>query len=130
MDKKQKSLHKLRRADILLAAVPIVCALALLAFLHCTRTDGAVAVVTVEGRETARYALDRDTETEIEGVGGTNHLVITNGTVGMTNADCPDKLCVKQGSIRYDGESIVCLPHKVVVTIESEEKPDVDAYSG
>ncbi len=40
----------------------------------------------------------------------------------MDKADCPDKLCVKQGKISKSGESIICLPHKVVVKISAEER--------
>ena len=40
----------------------------------------------------------------------------------MKEADCPDKYCVKQGKIKNVGETIVCLPHKVVVEIEKTSK--------
>jgi hypothetical protein len=38
----------------------------------------------------------------------------------MTQADCPDKLCVHQKAISATGETIVCLPNKVVVEIAGE----------
>ena len=39
------------------------------------------------------------------------------GEVWLSEADCPNLLCVKTGKIRYAGQSIVCLPHKVAVRI-------------
>ena len=38
----------------------------------------------------------------------------------MTEADCPDKICVNTGKISKIGETIVCLPHRVVVEIQGE----------
>ena len=37
----------------------------------------------------------------------------------MAEADCPDRLCVRRGPVRYAGETIICLPHKLVVTVRS-----------
>lgn len=47
----------------------------------------------------------------------------------MTSADCPDHLCVKQKAISKGGESIICLPNKVVVTVKSDMKSDIDSIS-
>ena len=40
----------------------------------------------------------------------------------MTSADCPDHLCVKQKVISKEGESIICLPNKVVVTVKKRHE--------
>ena len=52
-----------------------------------------------------------------------NILVIKNGQVSVSEASCPDQICVHHKKIEHEGESIVCLPHKFVVTI-SHEKMD------
>ena len=57
----------------------------------------------------------------------TNTLVIENGAARVVEASCPDQICVNQGAVRYEGESIVCLPHKLVVTVEGGRPNDVDA---
>ena len=59
----------------------------------------------------------------------TNTLVIKGGVADMTSADCPDHLCVKQKAISKEGESIICLPNKVVVTVKSNMKSDIDSIS-
>lgn len=53
----------------------------------------------------------------------TNTLVIKGGVADMTSADCPDHLCVKQKAISKEGESIICLPNKVVVTVKATRNP-------
>ena len=45
----------------------------------------------------------------------------------MIDANCPDKLCVKQKSISKNNENIICLPNKVIVEVESEENSEYDA---
>ena len=55
-----------------------------------------------------------------------NTLVIKDEMADMIFADCPDQICVKHAPISNVGETIICLPNKVVVTIESltgNEKP-------
>jgi hypothetical protein len=56
-------------------------------------------------------------------------ISIKKGTVRVLKSTCPKKLCVKQGSIQYVNQSLVCLPHKVVITIVApqQEKAAVDA---
>ena len=77
---------------------------------------GATAVVTVDGVERYRCSLFVEKEIEID---DTNILVIKDGAADMITADCPDQICVKHTPISNAGETIICLPNKVVVTIES-----------
>ena len=60
---------------------------------------------------------------------GTNEVHIENEGVYMAKAKCPDKLCVHQGRISKAGQSIICLPNKIIVEIVGK-KSDVDAVSG
>ena len=77
------------------------------------RGTASVAVVSVNGQTL------QDADLIIEGVnGGTNHLVIRDGAVSITEASCPDKICVHEGAKREKGEAITCLPNKVIITIK------------
>lgn len=91
---------------------------------------GAQVVVTVDGEEYGRYSLNEDTEVpiELEGV-TTNLLIIKDGEADMTEADCPDKLCVHQKAISKNHETIVCLPNKVVVEITGSEESGFDTIA-
>jgi hypothetical protein len=62
----------------------------------------------------------------IDTLPGTNTLVIENGDVFMEDADCLDKICVKTGHIHNPGDTIVCLPHKLVVEIKGEGPVETD----
>jgi hypothetical protein len=49
---------------------------------------------------------------------GSNIVIIKDGVVFMNEADCKNQICVKSGKISKKGESIVCLPNKVIVEIK------------
>ena len=106
-----------KRGDIVLIVGCLLAALICCGLWLLIRRDGAAVIVEQDGRETARYALTEDRTVRIEGQGGYNLLVIEGGEVWLSEADCPNLLCVKTGKIRYAGQSIVCLPHKLAVRI-------------
>ncbi len=94
-----------------------------------TSADNATVRISVDGTLYGTYDLDTDQEIDIQ---GTNTCVISEGRVYMSDADCPDHLCVKTGSIAAPPASIVCLPNKVVIEIEKsadsiQEEPDAVA---
>ena len=105
------------RGDIGLIGGCLLAALILCGLWLALRRGGGTVIVEQDGRETARYALHEDRTVKIEGAAGYNILVIEGGEVWLSEADCPNLLCVKTGKIRYAGQSIVCLPHKVAVRI-------------
>ena len=50
--------------------------------------------------------------------GGWNEITIKDGSICISDADCPDKTCVKTGLLRSESLPIVCLPHKLVIQLE------------
>lgn len=109
--------NRRRRNDLVLLTGCLLAALVLGGLWLLLRQGGRFVVVEQSGRETARYALGEDRTERIESEGGYNLLVIEGGEVYLREADCPNLLCVKTGKIRYAGQSIVCLPHKLAVRI-------------
>ena len=55
--------------------------------------------------------------------------MIKDGEARMEWADCPDQICVDHRAVSRNGESIICLPNQVVVTVASSEESDVDAVA-
>ena len=81
---------------------------------------------TVDGEVFGTYGLTEDQTVEID---DTNRLVIKDGEARMEWADCPDQICVDHRAVSRNGESIICLPNQVVVTVASSEERDVDAVA-
>ena len=113
---------KIKRDIMLIATLIIVCAAVFLIINFVVKKDGITAAVKVDGNIVYMLPLDKNASFTVEGYhGGSNTVVIENGTVYMKDADCPDKLCEKTGKISKNGETIVCLPHRVVVEIQGGE---------
>ena len=68
--------------------------------------------ITVDGKEYGTFNLDED---QVISIGNTNVCEIRNGKVTMTEATCPDKLCMHQKAIDETGGTSICLPNKVVI---------------
>ena len=128
---KYGSMLEFRKTDLLIPLTGIVAALLIFGFYYLSAFGGTgnTAVVYVDGKEFGRFPLSEDTEVIIPGVRGfNNHLVIRDGKADITEAFCPDKICVHERSINKAGETLVCLPNKVVVEIEGE-RGGIDAVS-
>ena len=121
---------KKTRNDINLGLAVIILAAGIWLFTELMKEDGSFAVVTVNGTESSRYSLDEDAEIRLESEnGGYNILVIKNGKADITDASCPDHVCVDQRAISKTGEAITCLPNKTVITIDSKEEAEIDFVS-
>ena len=107
--------------DILLILGIFGIGVILLLYTYLREQKQPMVVVRVDGKVIKEFSLDASIHYQIEGIGGTNTLCIADGSVWLTEADCPDKICVQTGKIRYAGQSIICLPHKAVVEIKEAE---------
>ena len=114
--------------DILLIIGMLLVSGLLMLVLLLSQERGSTVVISVDGKDVKSFSLDEDTRFVIDGYhGGSNVLVIENGEAFLESASCPDKLCVNMGKISKVGQSIICLPNKVVIEIrgkESEEEYD------
>ena len=113
------------RGDILFIGILLaVCAVGML-YLFVFRAGGNTVRVTVDGELYGVYSLTQDTVRDIEsGDAQLNRLSIRDGKAYMESATCPDGICVAHKPIFRDGESIICLPNKVVVTVITEDGAD------
>lgn len=92
---------------------------------------GEKVIVSYNGEVVNEYDLHGSGVYELVFPEGRNVLTISGGKASVTDADCPDQLCVHQKSISRRGEAIICLPHKLVITIEGgrENEPELDAVT-
>ena len=129
-----EALKKHKKDIIIIAAILLVSVIALTLTLALRRGGDSVRV-TIDGAVVGEYPLainatyefKRTNENGVEVV--TNTLVIEDGVAYLSYADCPDKTCVKTGKIKYIGQSIVCLPNKLAVSVIGEGDGGVDLVS-
>ncbi len=120
--------NKTIRNDLILIAALLLIAGILYLALNLGRREGGVAVVRVDGVEVERHSLSVDGTFSLNG--GSNILVIEDGKAFLSDANCPDHICVKQGKIHYTGQVITCLPNRLTVTVEGGESDGVDLVVG
>lgn len=120
----------MKRNDFILIVIILAVAAAGLLYMNIMNKDGDMVIIKVDGKVYKELPLNKDATLKIKGAGhGWNELIIKNGKADIVDADCPDKLCVKQRAIEKDGETLVCLPNKVIVEIESSKESEVDAVA-
>ncbi len=114
-----------RKTKTWIVALLLFCAAAVGTFLLLRASGGGtVAVITVDGEVRERIDLSRVKESydlEIDTVYGHNTVHVEPGAISVTDADCPDRICVAMGRLQKSGVPIVCMPHRLVIRIEGDE---------
>lgn len=125
--------QKTKKNDILLIGVILV--LALVAYVgvslfQSANTHNPEAVVLIDGEEYGIFPLDREVIERIQLADGSyNVLEIKDGKADVTEASCPDGICVNHRAVSKQNQSITCLPNKLVVEIHNGEEPEIDAIT-
>lgn len=112
----------MKRKDIMLIVGIFILALGGFGILRMTQKEGNTVVVTIDGEKVYETVLSKEQVYEIPVKEGKNVLEIKDGSARMKEADCPDQVCRKHKEITKSGETIVCLPHKVVIEVLSDTK--------
>ena len=112
---------KQKRNDIILITVIFVIAALAIGAIFVMRQSGEVVKITLDNEVYGTYDLDKDEVIQIDTEYGSNTVTIKDGTVAVTEADCPDQICVHEYPLGDDSPNpIVCLPHKLIVEIQQK----------
>ena len=120
----EKTEKKKYTRDLILVGIVLLAALLLFFMVRNNQEKatgtGAEAGVTVDGLEIGRYPLKTNGTFPLNG--GSNILVVENGEAWVSEANCPDKVCMGMGKISRNGEFIACLPNRLIVVVEGGEQ--------
>ncbi len=123
----------IRKADIILLIVLVAVGLAVSAVLAVSHSGGDTVIIESGGDLYATYSLFEDHTVKVPAPRGSHYNIveISGGKVSVTEATCKNQVCVRHGEISRSGESIVCLPNRLVVRIEggSEEGGGYDSVT-
>jgi len=108
----------IRKADIFVICFILAATLLATGAAVFFKSEGRTVTITVNNELYGSYSLFENREIDIVTENGSNSVVIDNGKAYMASADCRDKICVNHSRISKIGDTIVCLPHKVVVEIK------------
>ena len=92
-----------------------------LLYLNLGKGEGTVAVVSVDGEVLERIDLSKvrtPYDIPVTTPSGHNTVHVEPGAISVTEADCPDHVCIYQGRLTGSGIPIICMPHRLVIEIE------------
>lgn len=123
MKETDSSEFKFKKNDVFVLFSVLTCIIIFVLVFHFTKKNGTFAEITVDGKNYGTFSLSEDQEIPIKNSDGdiTNTAEIKDGKIFMTEADCPDKLCIRQGKKKDANSEIVCLPNKVVISVKSSD---------
>ncbi|MBY6952356.1 NusG domain II-containing protein [Clostridium botulinum] len=123
---------------IVIYIVSILLALSVISiifFKFFVKSENAVAIIKQNGKIIEKVDLSKVKEKKQLKINyndkdhkGYNVIEIDKGSIRFIDADCPDKVCIKSGVLKKPGETAACLPHKLIITIEKNDK-EVDEVS-
>ena len=116
------SFIKKHRVDIIVISSFLLLSLIMLGVTQLTQEEGSVVQVTVDGEVVGEYSLLKNGIYSLNG--GTNTLTIQNGEAYMSYSNCPDHVCENTGKIKHVGQTIICLPNRLTITIVGEITDD------
>lgn len=120
----------MKKNDVILGGGILVIALVLFLFMHLTRNEAGNQIqITVDGAVYGTYSLEKDQVIEVKENDFYNRIRIQDGAAYMEEANCPDGYCEEQGKISGRTQTIVCLPHKLVVEVLDADGLENDSVS-
>lgn len=105
------------KRDLIFILILLAVSIVIILIMRFNKKTGYSVKISADGKTVKTLSLDKDTEYVFESDKGYNIVVIKDGEVCVKEADCPDKICVNHKKISNAGETIICLPHKLVVEI-------------
>ncbi|NLM18773.1 MAG: NusG domain II-containing protein [Clostridiaceae bacterium] len=112
---------KLKRNDIILIISLFIIAAVSFFFIQSMKKVGGTVLVLKNNQEIYKLPLNGNIKKRIEFDNQYNQLVIQDNKAWIESANCSHQVCVKHPKIQYSGETIVCLPHHLVITITDGE---------
>ena len=118
----------MKKNDVILGGGILIAALLLFLVMHLTRSEeGNQIQITVDGTIYGTYSLAKDQVIEVKEKDLYNRIRIQDGKAYMEEANCPDGYCEEQVKINGRSQTIVCLPHKLVVEVLDAEGLEHDS---
>ena len=104
----------LKKGDIVIIVSVLAMILASSALLFLGKVSGRTVTVRENNEVVYKGSLYENKVIELTG----NTVEIKDGAVTVAQADCKNQICVNHAAITKKGESIICLPNKVIAEIK------------
>lgn len=113
--------RKIRFWEILIICIIVILSVFLFLLYKMFRHDGKSAVITIDSEVIDTINLETEKSRIFKLDGHENVIIeIMDGQIRVLSSDCPDKICVQSGFISQVGESIICMPNKLIIEIRDD----------
>lgn len=117
----------MKKGDVLIIVVCTLLCIFLFA-LTFMPTDNLTAQVYLDGEVIKSQELSQISNDYSFSVSGCELLFSKDG-VSFVSSDCKDKLCIKHGKLSKNGDTMACVPNRVVVCVKQGKKVKIDAVA-
>lgn len=112
---------RLKKWDILLFAMPILIGVVTFLMIFTFNSNDKIAIVEIDNVVVAEVPLDGSFSGQIDVQPKYhNKIVVRDGKIGVETADCKDNVCVNTGFIDKVGQSVICVPSKLIITVREK----------
>lgn len=117
-----------KKQNVIFIIILLIASFAMLFFVIMgkQRQKGYKVLIYVNGTLVQEVSLEVEAEIVIHGNPGDNVLVIRDRKAYMKEASCENHVCIQQGEVSRNGETIICMPNQIIVEV-SAEKQEIDA---
>ena len=125
---KMKLFKVIKKADILLLILLLLLGCGSLFLVNYSSEAGENAVISVDGQVYGTYPLSQNRQIDVNTEYGFNQVIIENGSVRVEESDCLNHECEAFGHISTPRQTIICLPHRLIITVTGQSDVDVVVY--
>ena len=127
MNIKSEIRRSITKGDVILIVLLIVISLVMFVFSF-SGSEKLIAEIYVDGEKAHSIALSEVTESYTVNENYCQLLIEKDG-VSFVFSDCGDKLCIKRGKLKNQGDTMACVPEKVVVILKADGKEKIDGVA-
>jgi len=120
---------KIKFADIILVVVIVLAAGFFFIYDSYFQTAGKWAEISVDGKLIKRVLLSKTENFPVEGPAGLSEIRIADNKIWIEEAPCPHKYCQTMGKINRSGQTIICIPNRLIIKIAGKGRDDIDAIT-
>ncbi|MCK4307587.1 NusG domain II-containing protein [candidate division WOR-3 bacterium] len=91
--------------------------------------EAKYCIISVNGKDAYKLLLSEPQKIEVKGALGESIIEIKDKSVRMLDSSCLLKICVHQGEIKSPGETIICVPNRVMIRIAGPAFGGIDAVT-
>jgi hypothetical protein len=121
---------KWTKGDKILVGVLLSVTLILISQMDLSFRKGDWAVIEVDQKVVKRVPLGKNQIIPVEGRLGVTQVEILDGRAHIHSSPCQNKICINSGFIQSTNRVAACLPNRVILKVQSNSIPGVDAIIG